>query len=662
MNSFERALLGDMQIPSEEAAGFFIGIRRPLQKTASAMTKTAGWEDPPDETGVFEGQFEIPIEHAVALMGNCAKNLLRLMNASLIYGKSIRGPFSGEVKKAIQHCEWDHTHAFEYLVERMTVLLGAPHIPEVDMAPPSTEPLAVAQRMIRAEQEMINSYHELFNVLGQNPMKWKVKEFMGQCQEHLDGYWMALPPDYGIKPMTPRPPDMLAKHEEHETPEQEAIESPEFEAAEEEAGVEPPEHHVEGGEPASPEPLKTAAMKTKKSFFGGMPGMPGMGGGDFHKMMQKATGLDGLQGMMSGGGEKTSFVRSLASLLVKTAKEGVSDDDLRETGRQRAVTNIASEHHREAARRGERAGKVLGALGGAAGGGALGHHLSKGHPLGTLGGAALGAALGHHAGGEVGTEVDIARHKKSAAISKLGSALAQWVKLADDAALGGSAEQEAPMASPTDNQELSPVNYMQAEAIGQQQQNKVEASYYRRMVQQTNTQAQQQVQAAQQQAAQIQQQAQQAMQEAAEADNKVKAALDEALKAKDDALKQTETAARMRIAQQNLRTQLMQLAAQDPDAAAAMQLTQTTGQAAAVGSSRRTRARSGSRSAWRTGCARRRTCRRASERAGGWRRRRRTARRTGRSRPSGTNCTGRGTSRGIPGHECQRRTASGPVA
>lgn len=520
MNSFERALFGDAQIPIHEASSFFLSMKRPSfqSKVAGVRSmKTAGWQDPPDETGVMEGQFEVPLEHAVSLMGKSAMYLLRLMTAGLIYSKSVRGPFAAEVKDAICHNEWDHKHSFEYLVERMTVLAGAPHIPDSDMPPPSTDPLSVAQRMIRAEQEMIQSYQELAAVLGKNPMRDKIKCFMSQCQEHLDGYWMALPPEYGNKLMQPKPADMLARHEAAETPEMEALESPEFQLAEQAAGV---EQH---------EPVLAS-------------------------------------------------VKTAAALMVKWAKEAPTDEELRESGRQSAVKTIAAEHGRESARRGERVGRTVGMLAGAAGGGALGHALGKGHPAASLGGAALGGLAGRSLGGEIGTEVDIARHKTSA-VKLAAAAMLAWVKKADE----GVPEAEAPMASPTDNQEIAPVNYLNAELMGQQAQQNNEANFYRQKALVAEQAAQQAQAQAQAQVQQVQQEAAQAQADAENAAQKVKAALDEAIKAKDDALKQTETAARMRIGQQDLRMKLLELAAQDPDMTAAMNLAQTTGQAAALG-------------------------------------------------------------------------------
>jgi hypothetical protein len=220
-------------------------------------------------------------------------------------------------------------------------------------------------------------------------------------------------------------------------------------------------------------------------------------------------------------------------------------------------------------------------IAGAAGGGALAHKISKGHPIATIAGAALGGTAGRHIGGELGTETDIARHKSASAYKTAAAHMVAWIKQADDA-VAGMPEAEAPMASPTDNAELAPVNYMNAEMMGQKAQNKVEAAFYRQKVQAAQQQAQQATQDAQQQVQAIQQQSAQAMADAAQADTKVKAALDEAVKARDEALQQTETAAQMRMATQNLRMQLMQLASTDPTEQAALSLAATTGGAAAA--------------------------------------------------------------------------------
>lgn len=85
----------------------------------------------------------------------------------------------------------------------------------------------------------------------------------------------------------------------------------------------------------------------------------------------------------------------------------MSDGELKEKGRERAVTNLAAEAWREKGRRGERLLGTAGALGGLAAGASVG----KGRT-----GKAIGAGLGYLAGGKlgktVGEEVDI--HKNAA--------------------------------------------------------------------------------------------------------------------------------------------------------------------------------------------------------------------------------------------------------
>lgn len=634
MFDFEKALLHEsMRLPTHEASAFFLEIRSPI-KTASVrvgMMKTAGWEDPPDDLGLLEGQFEVPVPQALLLMGNCAMHFMRLLNAGSIYPNSIRGPYAGDVKGCITCNEWDHKRALDYVIERMTVLAGAPHIPDVDMPPPCTDPIEAARKMIRAEQECIHALHELSCVLGCNPMKDKVKEFSGKCQEHLDKYWMTLPPDLGNKGMLPQPPVRLQRHEANETPEMESAESPEFQEAEESAGVEPPEHE------AAEVPVE-----------------------------QEVTAH-----------VKVASIQRVVSAMVKWAKEAPTDEELRESGRQSAVKTIAAEHGRERARRGERAGKVLGALSGIAAGGAAGKKLVGGK-AGTLGGAVIGGLAGRSLGSELGTEADIARGKMASAlgpsilsklaqepprkkglgerigglggavlggagggtagllagtpggpaalalgaggmtagslagealgsrlgraidekggenvsnfgrwlynpdayhpspeVSKVASAMVAWVKTAQ----GLHMEAEAPMASPTDSPELEPLNYMQAEQLGRQAQEMNEANYHKARAAKAEMAASQVIQQVQQEAGQQVQQAQQAMAEAQGAEQKAQEMMGVAMQAKDQAVQQTETAARIRMANQDLRMKLMEIASQEPDMAAAMSLAQATSQA-----------------------------------------------------------------------------------
>lgn len=238
------------------------------------------------------------------------------------------------------------------------------------------------------------------------------------------------------------------------------------------------------------------------------------------------------------------------------AAEKKTDSELKETGRERAVTSLAAEAHREKGRRGERFGQTLGSLAGA-GGGALAGRKYVGGPMGTLGGAALGYLAGGKLGKEVGTERDI--HKNAAAM-RFQKAL---YKLAQEPG-------DAPMASPTAGN-MEATNYLNAELAGRQAQEQAESQFYKgqlQSVQQQNAQMQQQIADTQAQLDQIQQQAQQA-------GSQIQQATQQAVAAQDEATRQTQEAARARIGAQQMRAQMLQLASQDPEMFAAQQMPPT---------------------------------------------------------------------------------------
>lgn len=238
MNPFERAIMEDRSISFSDAADFFIGIRQPV---AYAQEKTAGLTDPPDETGALEGQFEVPVESAVALMQNAINKAMTLLNASLVYSMSLRGVASEPVRRCIAHGDYFYRDVIEYLTKRANTLAGAVHVGDVEPVPPSTDPVTIANSLIRGEQELIHALMELHTAVGCNPMTSRLKSFAANAQERMDDLWRALDPE-AKPPTTVAAPNKLLKHEAVESPEQEASESPEFEAAEEAAGVEPPEH------------------------------------------------------------------------------------------------------------------------------------------------------------------------------------------------------------------------------------------------------------------------------------------------------------------------------------------------------------------------------------------------------------------------------------
>lgn len=278
----------------------------------------------------------------------------------------------------------------------------------------------------------------------------------------------------------------------------------------------------------------------------------------------------------------------LSALFSKTAADK-SDADLKETGRQRGVANLAAEATREKGRRGERLGQVAGAVGGAAGGAALGKKYLGRH--GALGGAALGMLAGGKAGKELGTEHDIHKNAASFMESATGATLpgakflkrfdlkkpkekqAQGLdekvasmrfqlalmKVAEGEPEGGASAEEAGMSSPTAG-ELEPSNYLNAELEGRQAQEQNESNYYREQL----GQAKQEAMSMSQQAQQAQMQLEQVQQQAEQASTQIQAAAQQAVQAQDAATQQTLEAAKARIGAQEMRAKMLELVSQDP--------------------------------------------------------------------------------------------------
>jgi hypothetical protein len=109
----------------------------------------------------------------------------------------------------------------------------------------------------------------------------------------------------------------------------------------------------------------------------------------------------------------------LRHLVKAGASEPKTDQELREVGRQRGVTNLAAEATREKGRRGERFGEAFGRIAGGLGGGALGRRLIGG-PVGTVAGMAGGLMAGGRLGKELGTERDIHKNAGFAGYSQYG--------------------------------------------------------------------------------------------------------------------------------------------------------------------------------------------------------------------------------------------------
>ena len=623
MTPFEKAIMEGRDIPFNEAADFFIGVRQPVAYEAE---KTAGLTDPPDETGELEGQFAVPVENVAALMQTVINKAMTLMQASLIYSMSMRGPLAEPVRMCVRHGDYVYRDLIEYITKRANSLAGAVHVGTVEEVPPSTDSTTIAKSMIRGEQELIQALMALMPAIGCNPMSSRVKSYAASAQERTDDLWRALDPE----------------REAAESQKQEAMEDASMEAEGEAAGAELPEAALEGAEPAEAElpeaepatpdvapeaslDEKAAAMKlalenqqegpsllrnvgTGAAVGAGLGagaegaalgymgktqggqkmlaqnlkrGVPGSQvvqklvsgpGGAVAKHLGRAAGKVGLLGAGLGlgayGAKKLMQPKQASAESAASVKEDIGKAV--RSGIMRGVSQTEKDITQDRATRGKRYGGALGSLAGGGAGAALGKRLIGGKK-GAIAGLAAGYLGGGRLGKEVGTSADIGRMRKRPA-KKTASVLRMRLKVAMMKMAeppGAEMETEAPMSSPTDTQQVQPQNYLQAELLGQQAQQGNEAQFYQSQAHEAQGAAQQM----EQEMTGLQGQMQELQMQADQAGQSIQQSIQQATQAQDEALKQTQAAANMRMGMQKMRAQMMEVASQDPaeQAAQAMQ-------------------------------------------------------------------------------------------
>ena len=190
---FERSIVG--KIPLEMAATYFTKL------------KTAEVGDPPDETGELEGQFTVPVNEALQLLSTMVENEMKTMLAYKTYANSLRGLAHHSIAEEFEdHAENELEHA-DFLLRRMSVLGGPIHLSDVPAPIASSDPIQIVKIMVRMEQDGIAKWKMLHSICGENPMKFKVEEYMTTEQEHLDELWQLLPAEArSLDAESPAPP------------------------------------------------------------------------------------------------------------------------------------------------------------------------------------------------------------------------------------------------------------------------------------------------------------------------------------------------------------------------------------------------------------------------------------------------------------------------
>ena len=205
--SLERFLRG--QIPFGEAAAFFLKLKTASDQSGSPAVGPQGAPDnqaspaaapsggyaPPDTTGVLEGQFAAPVEQVLQLMSEMALNEFKTMYAYRVYSQSLRDLSHASLADEFEEHAEDELEHSEFLLRRMNVLGGPIQLPDIPAPPASTNPVEILQTLIRMEQEGLTHWKALHAMMGDNPSRFKIEEYMTKEQEHLDDLWQFLPQD-----------------------------------------------------------------------------------------------------------------------------------------------------------------------------------------------------------------------------------------------------------------------------------------------------------------------------------------------------------------------------------------------------------------------------------------------------------------------------------
>jgi len=574
--SFERSLLAD-RTSLGAAASFYVKLKH----------GSMGYE-PPDETGQLEGQFTVPVPQALELMSTMVENEFKTMYAYKTYANSLRGLSHHSIADEFEdHAENEIEHA-DFLLRRMAVLGGAVHVPDIPAPPADTDPVAIIQTMVRMEQEGIAKWKALHAITGDNPMKFKIEEYLTREQEHLDELWQMLPHearDMGV-PMAPTgqvqdqagmAPEGAAKQAEFEEIKKKlawgftggrvggvggSVTSAFRPAAKPIAGTTAsmvsnlsknvstpfgPQSHMPTvqnllgqmktmGQPAAPVDMAGTAAKMQQGTLRGAVNQAGQAvGGAVDKAKGFFSGLgQKLQGMTATGRMQQAMAqpKMAAAIFFEVMQKHAKKPEHIEKAHTRAEGNLAARSKAHEGQRGELYGDLVGRLAGGAGGAFAG---KKGGPIAQVAAAALGQHLGGKGGKLIGKELDVRREKAKHA----------GVKFAFEDTMNMLAQEQAAEAAAVENQ----ARYFQEKARSEQQ--------AREQLEQQAQQAQQQLEELQGQHEQLQQGMQATLQQANDSTTQ---ALMQAVQSTQEAIRHKQTAADTLVTHENLRQTLRDLA------------------------------------------------------------------------------------------------------
>jgi bacterioferritin (cytochrome b1) len=166
----------------EEGAAFYIG-----------MKKMADELNAPDTSGQVEGPFAVPLDQAVQLMATMVSNEFKTQVYYIFYAHMLRGLSHHAISEEFMaHAEDELEHA-KYLLRRIGVLSpGGVEIPSYPPPAPMSDPAEIVQTMLVVEQMGLSLWKQLLAIMGENPMRHTIEDFLRREEEHQDELWQLI--------------------------------------------------------------------------------------------------------------------------------------------------------------------------------------------------------------------------------------------------------------------------------------------------------------------------------------------------------------------------------------------------------------------------------------------------------------------------------------
>ncbi len=198
-DALDRSLLASAQaekanpISTVDAMAFVTGLHK--------MADDAAAQPAPDTTGAVEGPFLAPLPDVVSLIAQMVSNEFKTQAYYVYYANMLRGlEHEGIAEEFMEHAAHELEHA-NYLLRRMGVLSpGGVSIPPYPPPEPLSDPTEIVQAMIVVEQMGLSLWKQLLAVMGENPMRYTVEEFLQREEEHQDELWQLVPAE-ALPPM-----------------------------------------------------------------------------------------------------------------------------------------------------------------------------------------------------------------------------------------------------------------------------------------------------------------------------------------------------------------------------------------------------------------------------------------------------------------------------